>query len=346
MSGAGLSSFHSFVAGFKVFIHQTSNFQQQPLGAVIFLRLLPARLAAKSGGGQRDHGMNVHHLELFYYVARHGGIMPAVRNIPYGIQQPAVSAQVAQLEEFLGVTLFQRRPFALTPPGEKLYAFVQPFFSNLEKVADDLQGGQARHFRVGASTIVLRDHMPQLLTAVRKKFPGLKIFLREGYPAQLETLLANDEVDLVVTMIERKPATGFQSLIFLELPLVLLVEKTSRFKSADELWELDKITESLICLPAHEMMTKNFQARLAELGVEWFPSIEASSADLVEGYVANGLGIGLSVNVPGKPLLKNVRALPLTGFPTALVGALWRGKNTPLLDAFLDMARQRAQTMG
>ncbi len=59
--------------------------------------------------------MNVHHLELFYFVAKHGGIMPAVRNIPYGIQQPAVSAPVAQLEEFLGVTLFPRRPFALTP---------------------------------------------------------------------------------------------------------------------------------------------------------------------------------------------------------------------------------------
>ena len=43
--------------------------------------------------------MNIHHLELFYYVARHGGITEAVRNIPYGIQQPAVSGQVAQLEE-------------------------------------------------------------------------------------------------------------------------------------------------------------------------------------------------------------------------------------------------------
>src|SRR5204862_6629159 len=65
--------------------------------------------------------MNVHHLELFYYVARYGGIMEAVRNMPYGIQQPASSAQVSQLEEFLGLTLFQRRPFALTPGGEKLY---------------------------------------------------------------------------------------------------------------------------------------------------------------------------------------------------------------------------------
>jgi len=289
--------------------------------------------------------MNVHHLELFYYVAKHGGIMPAVRNIPYGIQQPAVSAQVAQLEEYLGVTLFQRRPFALTPPGEKLYAFAQPFFSNLEKVAIDLQGGQTRHFRIGASTIVLRDHMPQLLNGVRKKFPGLKILLREGFPAQLETLLMNDEVDLVLTMIDRKPAAGLQSEVLLELPMVLLVEKSSRFKSTGELWALDKIAEPLICLPAHEAMTKKFQARLAELGIEWFPSIEASSADLIESYVAAGLGIGLSVHVPTKPLLKNVRALPLKDFPLALVGALWRGKNTPLLDAFLDMARQRAREM-
>ncbi len=54
--------------------------------------------------------MNIHHLEIFYYVARHGGITEAARNIPYGIQQPAVRGQVAQLEEFLGVALFHRRP--------------------------------------------------------------------------------------------------------------------------------------------------------------------------------------------------------------------------------------------
>src|SRR5690606_32771028 len=130
--------------------------------------------------------MNVHHLELFYYVARHGGIMGAVRNIPYGIQQPAVSGQVAQLEEFLGVTLFQRRPFALTEAGEKLYAFVQPFFSNLDKVANELQGGQARQIRIGASAIILRDHLPGMIQSVKKKFPGLNISLRDGYPADLE----------------------------------------------------------------------------------------------------------------------------------------------------------------
>jgi len=289
--------------------------------------------------------VNIHHLELFYYVARHGGIMPAVRNIPYGIQQPAVSAQVAQLEEFLGVTLFQRRPFALTPAGEKLYAFCAPFFSNLEKLAEEFQGGQARHYRIGASTIVLRDHVPQLLQGVHKKFPGLKVSLREGFPAQLEELLEQDEIDLVITMVERKPPAGFHSQVLLELPLVLLVEKKCSLKSAEELWARDKIADSLICLPVSEALTKNFLARLAELDVEWFPTVEASSVDLVETYVANGLGIGLGVAVPKRVLPANVRMLPLPDFPPALIGALWRGKSTPLLAAFLEMARQRAQEL-
>lgn len=286
--------------------------------------------------------MNVHHLELFYYVAKHGGIMPAVRNIPYGIQQPAVSAQVAQLEEFLGVTLFQRRPFALTPAGEKLFEFIAPFFSRLDAVAGELQGGQARQFRLGASSIVLRDHLPQLLAGVKRKFPGVKISLREGYAAGLVELLARDEVDLVITLVERKPPAGFQGQVLLELPMVLLVPKASRLKSAEELWRRDKINEPLICLPAHELLTRAFQTQLTAMEAEWFPTIEASSTDLIETYVAGGLGIGLSVAVPQKPLPEKVRALPLKNFPPILIGALWRGKNTPLLDAFLDMARQRA----
>src|SRR6266850_8330470 len=175
--------------------------------------------------------MNVHHLELFYFVARHGGIMPAVRNIPYGIQQPAVSSQIAQLEEFLGVTLFQRRPFALTPDGEKVYAFIQPFFANLDKLATDIQGGQTRHIRIGASTIVLREHLPELFQGVRKKFPGLKISLREGFPAQLENLLQKEEIDLAITLIEKKSAPGIHSLALLELPPVLLVQKNSPVKA-------------------------------------------------------------------------------------------------------------------
>lgn len=289
--------------------------------------------------------MNIHHLELFYYVARHGGITEAVRNIPYGIQQPAVSGQVAQLEEYLGVTLFQRRPFALTPAGEKLFNFIQPFFSNLDVVASDLQGGKARQLRIGASTIVLRDHLPELFHQVRKRFPNLKISLREGYQAELEAYLQKEELDLAITVIEKKSGPGIHSVALIELPPVLLVEKDSPLQSAEELWRRDRVGEPLICLPSAEAVCKSFQQGLMRLGVDWYPSIEVSSLDLVETYVATGLGIGLSVLIPKTKLSPHVRVLPLTGFSPVFVGAMWRGKTSALLQAFLDEIQLRAKRL-
>ncbi len=289
--------------------------------------------------------MNIHHLELFYFVARHGGITEAVRNIPYGIQQPAVSGQVAQLEEYLGVVLFQRRPFALTPPGEKLYQFITPFFSNLDQIAAELQGGNARHVRIGASTLVLRDHLPELCQKVRKKFPNLKISLREGYQAELENALEKDEVDLAVTLIARKPAPGIHTAKLVDLPLMLLVPAESKIKTPEDLWKQDRIEHPLICLPHPEGLCKRFQEGLSKLGVDWFPSIEVSSIDLVETYVANGFGLGVSVSVPGTKHHAGVRPLPLDRnlFPPVAAGALWRGKTSALVQVFLDELQLRAK---
>jgi hypothetical protein len=89
--------------------------------------------------------MNIHHLELFYFVAKHVGIAAAVRNIPYGIQQPAVSGQIAKLEESLGTKLFQRRPFALSPTGTELFEFIRPFFENIDVVAERLRQNNRRN---------------------------------------------------------------------------------------------------------------------------------------------------------------------------------------------------------
>ena len=145
--------------------------------------------------------MNIHHLELFYYVARHGGIMEAVRNIPYGIQQPAVSGQVAQLEEYLGITLFHRRPFSLTPQGLALYDFIKPFFDNLTPMAEKLRGGIAQHLRVAASEIVMRDYLPSVLQELNRQFPKLKVSLREGYHPEVITWLQQLEIDASVGLL-------------------------------------------------------------------------------------------------------------------------------------------------
>jgi DNA-binding transcriptional LysR family regulator len=289
--------------------------------------------------------MNVHHLELFYYVARHGGISEAVRNIPYGIQQPAVSGQIIQLEEYLGTPLFQRRPFALTPAGRELFEFIEPFFSKLDVVATKLQGGTAHHIRIGASEIVLRDHIPQFVQNVRKKFPKLKITLRESHQPQLEAWLERGEIDLAVTVVNGKPAPGLHTLPLLQLPMVLLVHKNSPLKSAAELWKRDRIDEPLICLAANEIVCRDFQQQLGKIGVDWFPSIEVSTLNLVGTYVQNGYGIGLSLLIPKESPPPDVRVVPIPDFPSITIGAMWRGKAAALTQSFLDELQKRAKQL-
>lgn len=289
--------------------------------------------------------MNVHHLELFYYVARFGGISEAVRNIPYGIQQPAVSSQIIQLEEFLGVTLFQRRPFELTPAGEELFKFSAPFFGNLAQMTEKLQGGTAHSIRVGASEVILRDHWPHLVQQVRKKFPKLKMVLREGYQPQLEQWIERQEIDLAFTLLNQKGPGGGKVLRLLELPLVLLVEKSSKVQTSEDLWQRDKIEDALISLPANELICKVFQQELARRGLEWFPSIEVSSLNLVESYAARGYGIGLSLAMPQARPNPAVRPIVLRDFPLLTIGALWAGKPTPLTNAFIEAAQQHVKSL-
>src|SRR2546429_486035 len=100
--------------------------------------------------------MNPHHLELFYYVAKCRGVSHAARQMPYGIQQPSVSAQVNALERDLGVALFERRPFKLTPAGQELFKFVEPFFGKMAEIRERVQGGS--QLRIGASPIIFRDY--------------------------------------------------------------------------------------------------------------------------------------------------------------------------------------------
>lgn len=291
--------------------------------------------------------MNIHHLELFYYVARFGGISEAVRNMPYGIQQPAVSGQILQLEESLGTSLFQRRPFLLTPQGEELYQFIKPFFANLETVAGKLRGGVEQHIRIGASEIILRDHLPGVLQVVRKQFPKLKVTLREGYHPQLESWLAAQELDVAITLLDGKPPAGVKQIPLVSLPLVLLVEQRSPVKSAAELWRRDRLDASLISLPTNEAIYKNFQLGLGKLGVDWFTAIEVSTVELVETYVANGYGIGLSVQLPQFRHSDKVRVLPLPPDPFApvTIGALWQGRPTPLNRALLQTLQKAAAAM-
>jgi DNA-binding transcriptional LysR family regulator len=284
--------------------------------------------------------MNIHHLELFYYVARHGGISRAVRNMPYGIQQPAVSSQVLLLEQDLGTKLFERQPFKLTHEGEELFAFIQPFFDNLGPVAAKLRKQAAPSLRIGASELVLRDYLPTVVARLRAHEPRLRLGLRSGFQGEVQQWLLDREIDLAVVPLESKPPARLRCLRLLRLPLVLLVHKKSKLKSAEALWTLGTIEEPLICLPATEVMTKHFRQGLKDREVDWPHSIEASSMGLVTRYVANGYGIGVSLSATEVVKHPDVRVLPLDGFEPVEMAALWNGEPTPLVRVVLEESQR------
>ena len=281
--------------------------------------------------------MNIHHLELFYYVARHGGISAAVRHMPYGIQQPAVSSQILLLEQDLGTKLFERAPFQLTPTGEQLFEFVQPFFANLEDVGAKLRKGSAPMLRVGAVELIMRDHLQPVIERLRAHHPRIQLSLRSGFTPQLETWLQERQIDVALAPREGRLPPRVRATKLLRMPLVLVVPRKSKLKSAAELWAADRIDEPLITLPPTEGITRLFRRGLQKLRVDWPTTIEASSLELVTRYVASGYGIG--VNVAAARAQREVRMLPLEGFEPMQVAVLWQGEATPLIRAVIEEAK-------
>ena len=285
--------------------------------------------------------MNIHHLELFYYVAKHGGVSAAARRIPYGIQQPAISAQIIQLEDNLGTTLFNRRPFKLTKAGEELYRFIEPFFGGLDGVAKQLRGGGEVSIRVGAPETILREYLPCLLKAMRKRSPDLNISLIAANAEQIEASILAQEVDVGIAPLLGKRAEGVKQKELARVPLGLMLPKNHPLSSAEKLWRQDRITEPLIAGRTDGAIHRLFQIELQKRKVEWFPSVELTSQELIARYVAEGFGIGLTLLEPGASPPPGIKLLPLAGFPTIPYGLLWTGILSPLQRAFF----QEAQTL-
>lgn len=293
--------------------------------------------------------MNVHHLELFFYVAKFEGITEAVRKMPYGIQQPAVSGQISKLEKHLGVKLFHRRPFALTPAGEELYDYVYPFFSRLDQISERLRGEESHHLRLAASAAALTHHLPEVLQALRTEFPTLRLTLRELHNPDLETALRKMEADVAVAILHRKAGPGIKAVKLIDIPLAIAVPESSPITKFRELTAKapgGQLLHSLISLPRTEPVSQLFQQGLTKRGLRWEPSMEVSELGLIQNYVAKGFGFGVAVDIPGAPWPEGIRKVKLPkDFPPLTIGALHTGDLKQVAKRFIDLAAQQASLL-
>lgn len=296
-------------------------------------------------GPSLPSAVNVHHLELFYHVVRSGGVSAAARQIPHGIQQSTISAQILQLEDALGKTLFRRRPFELTAEGRILFEFIEPFFGGLEPLAERLRGGAENHLRIACPEIVQRDYLPALLAAVRSRMPGFHFSLESARVGEISESLRSGRVDIGLATIGDGPPPGIDCRPLLRMPMVLLVPAAAGLTDAAQVLGRDRIDLSLLTLPDHEPACRLFQEELQRRGLDWFPSLELASLDLISRYVASGFGVGLSLEVPGAIWPDSLRVLPLPGFPEVVFGAFTHGRPSALAGMFLDEAAKVAAAL-
>jgi DNA-binding transcriptional LysR family regulator len=216
----------------------------------------------------------------------------------------------------------------------------------VENIAEEIRGGAVELVRIGASDVILRDHLPEIMQRIRNQFPTTKLVLRSGYQPDLLQWMQKQELDVALTLLDKNIPNHFQSLPIIRLPLVLMVSRKSKLRNLEDLWKQKRITEPLLCLPPNEMICRNFQEGLRRLGVEWKVTIELSSLELIEAYVENEYGFGVGLELPGRKFSRKVRTFTLESFPQTSFGVIWQGKPTRFVDALIQETQRRAHLLG
>lgn len=288
--------------------------------------------------------LNLNHLEMFCQVARHHGIGQAARQLPNGIgtQQSSITKKMQQLETDLGVSLFERQPFRLTPDGRIIYERARELFDQLARTCEDVREGRHPPLRVAASEFVLREYFPDVIEDFNRRQPGIRMLLETGNQAGIETRLLEGTIDFAVTCLGQTPRHGIKHLRILTLPLVLVVPRSSRLGSAAELWQEDFTRHPLITLDPGHPVTRSFLAGLRAMNLSWTPQIVTPSTPLLYDCVAAGRGIGISLAQPRPVRHAHVRFIPLPGFDEVPVVALWHPPVNAVLAALRAVVEAQA----
>jgi DNA-binding transcriptional LysR family regulator len=139
------------------------------------------------------------HLRYFTAVVRWNGYREAARQ--KNIAQPALSQAVAELEEELGLKLFNRekRRARLTPEGEVFYAEAMRVLDqagHAMEAARRAARGEIGVLRIGFLGSATASFLPGLIRLYRHRYPGVKLVLDELTPVQQDEAFARGELDV------------------------------------------------------------------------------------------------------------------------------------------------------
>jgi len=290
--------------------------------------------------------MELRHLRYFIAVAEELNFTRAATRLHIG--QPPLSMQIRDLEEEIGVRLFERGPrrVALSTAGERFLLHARRILDGVEEAvakARRAARGELGELRVGfTSSLPFTDLLPDALNAYRRRFPQVRLQLREMFTPEQFQALVRGELDVGFVRLQAgTPPAGIVLREVARNPLRLVVNAAHRLAGAAQVHLAELAGEDFISFPADvgTDLPGVLRALCRQAGFEPRIVQTAREATTQIGLVAAGLGVAVLPAPLESVRIARVRYLalaePEAQFRLAL--AIREGEPVPTLGGFLEV---------
>lgn len=226
--------------------------------------------------------------------------------------QPGVSKAIIELEDELGIKIFERhgkRLKGLTRPGEAVAQVIDRIMrevDNLRRVSDDFARHDEGALVIACTHAQARYLLPKVIPDFRSRFPKVHMSLAEGSPPALAQMVLHEEADIAIATetlsntpgLVTLPVYSWQHTVVVrpDHPLADLPANRAEALNLKELAKYPIVTYD-----------KAFSGRGAideaftSAGLVPDIVLEAIDADVIKTYVDVGLGIGIIAGMAFDP---------------------------------------------
>jgi len=235
-------------------------------------------------------------LEVFCALIEAGSATGAALRL--GLSQPAVSQQIARLEENLGLSLFVRENGRMRPTETALtiYDEASHAFDGLTRVMDlarDIRGLDRGVLRIAAPHSSSATYLPKALKRLTADHPRLRITVHLGTYERIVTLVAAREVDLGIAKAPiLSPGVEQVDICSSGLVVVTLAHHPLAAKPALNLEDLAHVP--LIMIGRGRPWRDEIDVAFRKSGIAPQVAVETQSVESACGFAAEGFGAAIA----------------------------------------------------
>ncbi len=213
--------------------------------------------------------------------------------------QPGVSKQIKSLEEELGIEIFVRngkRLVSVTEPGRAVIAIAERMLAdaaNLKRAGEDFAGENVGTLTIATTHTQARYALPKAVTAFKRRYPKVQLFIHQGNPTQICEQVAQGEADLCVATEHIAEHPGLVALPCYQWNRCIVVPARHPLLKVAPL-TLEAVAKYPIVTYDFAYANRSVVNRAFEQrGLAPQVVLTAFDADVIKTYVELGLGVGI-----------------------------------------------------